>query len=310
VTPATLRKRLQEVVREEMPLPARGFTTTRLRKLYAVGREDLSLAKLAEAHWDAIAILAEAGLPAEPDAIYAVWASEIPGQGMKLTERGDILILNGRKPFCSGLGIVDRALITVSDPRELLLDIDLRTQSDRMEIDLSQWSTTAFQATNTGAITFRDFFAPERSVVGPEKFYLTRPGFWNGACGPAACWLGGAEGLVAFANTSKRVDPHTLAHLGAMRTAVWAMEAAMDRTACEIDISDSDAMLRALRLRHIVEQGCTDILRRLPRAYGPYPIAMDAEVARRYQELDLFLRQTHGERDLEILGKSHGSDAG
>jgi hypothetical protein len=52
-----------------------------------------------------------------------------------------------------------------------------------------------------------------------------------------------------------------------------------------------------------VEQGCTDVLRRLARAYGPRPLAMDEDVARRYQELDLYVRQSHAERDLEILGR-------
>ena len=56
-------------------------------------------------------------------------------------------------------------------------------------------------------------------------------------------------------------------------------------------------------LRHLVEQECTNILRRLPRAYGPYPLAMNEQTARRYQELDLYLRQSHAERDLESLGR-------
>jgi hypothetical protein len=60
-----------------------------------------------------------------------------------------------------------------------------------------------------------------------------------------------------------------------------------------------NAMIRALTVRHLVEQACTDVLRRLPRAYGPYPLAMEENISRRYQELDLYLRQSHAERDLE-----------
>ena len=63
-------------------------------------------------------------------------------------------------------------------------------------------------------------------------------------------------------------------------------------------------MQRALTVRHLVEQACTEVLRRLARAYGPHPLAMDEDVSRRYQELDLYLRQSHAERDLEALGKS------
>lgn len=56
-------------------------------------------------------------------------------------------------------------------------------------------------------------------------------------------------------------------------------------------------------VRHLVEQACSDVLRRFARAYGPYPLAIHEETAQRYQELDLYLRQSHGERDLESLGE-------
>jgi hypothetical protein len=63
-------------------------------------------------------------------------------------------------------------------------------------------------------------------------------------------------------------------------------------------------MVRALEVRHLVEQLCTDALRRFARALGPAPLAKNADVARRYKELDLFLRQSHAERDLEALGRA------
>ncbi len=62
-----------------MPLPGSGKTALRHRQLMEIGRESLSLARLAEAHWDAVAILAEAGRLPESGAIYGVWASEVPG---------------------------------------------------------------------------------------------------------------------------------------------------------------------------------------------------------------------------------------
>src|SRR5580692_7760179 len=61
-----------------LPLPGGGETLRRLRALYRFGEQDLSLARLAEAHTDAIAILAEAGRAAIPGALYGVWASDAP----------------------------------------------------------------------------------------------------------------------------------------------------------------------------------------------------------------------------------------
>jgi hypothetical protein len=63
-----------------------------------------------------------------------------------------------------------------------------------------------------------------------------------------------------------------------------------------------EAEIRALSLRHLIEQICTDVLRRIPRAFGPFPLAMNEAISLRYQELDLYLRQSHAERDLERLG--------
>ena len=79
----------------------------------------------------------------------------------------------------------------------------------------------------------------------------------------------------------------------------------LDRAGQEIDADPTnvnEAEIRALSLRHLIEQLCTDVLRRIPRAFGPLPLAMDEAISLRYQELDLYLRQSHAERDLERIG--------
>ncbi len=109
-----------------------------------------------------------------------------------------------------------------------------------------------------------------------------------------------------YASMQSRNDPHTIAHLAAMRSSVWAMQSLLERAGREID-ADRDnrlnAQIRALTVRHLVEQSCRDVLRHFARAYGPYPLAMNEECVQRYQELDLYLLQSHGERDLESLGR-------
>jgi hypothetical protein len=103
-----------------------------------------------------------------------------------------------------------------------------------------------------------------------------------------------------------RDNAHTLAHLGAMRAAQWGLRSHFDRAGLEIDADPTnvnEAEIRTLPLRHLIEQLCTDVLRRIPRAFGPFPLAMDEAISLRYQELDLYLRQSHAERDLERLGK-------
>lgn len=295
--------RVRQLISETMPLPAGGETGRRHARLMETGREDLSLARLMEAHWDATAILAEAGLEPVADALYGVWAAEKPGAPLQIEAcaHGGFAV-SGQKMWLSGAGLVDRALVTAGASQ--LVELDLRAHAGRVTFDGSGWKTEAFRETRTASGEFNAM--PIARLVGGAGWYTRRVGFWHGACGPAACWAGGAAGLVDFALRQTRKDAHTLAHLGAMGADVWALEAYLVCAGQEIDSGDPSserACVRALTLRHLVEQACTDILRRLPRALGPVPLAMDQAFLRRCQELELYLRQNHGERDLESLGR-------
>jgi len=297
-----LLERTRSLAFETLPLAGRGKTYLRLRRLWEVGAESLSLAKLVEAHWDAVSILAEADRAPMAQSLYAVWASEAKDQQLQIRSTGEGHVLDGIKAFASGVGIVDCALVTAD---RHLVEVDLRQHRNRYSVDLSRWSTEAFRATQTGAICFNQYPLSPGSCIQTRDWYIDRPGFWHGACGPAACWAGGAETLLAYAEANKRDDPHTRVHRGAIRSAIWAMDACLRHAAAEMDASPTDteiARIRSLKLRHIVEQHCTDIMRRLTRAFGPHPLAFEPEIAEAYYELDLYLRQSHAERDLEQIG--------
>lgn len=303
MTPQQLEARFTALCQQDLPLPGSGNTAERHRCIFAAGREDLSLAKLAEAHWDAVAILQEAGQTPAAGARYAVWASEIPGRELRVTEGPDGHLLSGTKEFCSGAGLVDRALMTAGEGGALLVQVDLRTHTHRIRSDGSGWAVEAFRMTQTSAMTFDR--CPVSTVVGHDGWYVQRPGFWRGAVGPAAAWAGGAAGLLDYTMASRREDPHTAAHRGAMHTNVWVTQSVLEAAAREFDRANGgNPMIRALEARHAVEQACTDTLRRFARCMGPVPLARDAEMSRRYAELDLFLRQCHAERDLEALGRA------
>ena len=307
MTSAEIVHKLRSQLEEPLPLPGHGQTPLRHAKLWAAGVEDLSFARIAEAHWDAVAILAECGRMPRPETIYGVWASELPGQALRVEADGDELTISGSKMFCSGAGLVEFALVTVGVPEKLLIEVDLRGTQTSVRYDTSAWGTSAFCETHTGNVIFASHLITPDAVLGKAGWYLDRPGFWHGACGPAACWAGGAEALVQYATANPRKDAHTLAHLGAMYSCVWSMRASLDAAGQEIDTQPMNcvaAHVRALTVRHIVEQQCTDVLRRFARAYGPFPLSMDANISQRYHELDLYLRQSHAERDLESLGGS------
>ena len=299
----TLMDRFRKLVENDLPLLGKESYATRLQQLFEVGREDLSLAKLAEAHWDAVAILAENNRKKQENALYAVWASEIPGKQLELKLHKKKYILSGTKMFCTGAKIVDRALLTADG---FLIDLDLRShEASQIQISDMHWTTNAFKETQTSTIKFKNVIIVEQAIIGTKGWYVNRPGFWPGSLGPAACWGGGAAGLRDYALDSSRNDTHTLAHLAAMDANIWAIKSMLSCAGNQIDENKTNfdfAKTLGYKVRHLIEQLCTDTLRRFARAYGPFPLACDANISRRYQELDLFLRQNHGERDLEVLG--------
>jgi hypothetical protein len=314
----TVVEKLHRLIAEgglNLPVPGRGKTAIRHQRLTALAREDLGLARLAEAHADAVAILAEADRSPEPGACYGVWASEIPDRPLRMDPGQTGFEITGSKPFCSGAGIVDRALVTIRVPEPFLIDLNLRKNADRVSYSEGGWITAAFAETRTAAVTFRGAAIDKADRVGPSGWYLTRPGFWHGACGPASCWAGGAMGLVDYALSQRTDDPHVLAHLGAMEAEQWSMSACLEAAGQQIDSNPDDrdaAIIRALSLRHVIEQSCADILQRFGRAFGPRPLAFDCAASLRYQEIELYIRQSHAERDLEALGRerrAHSSSA-
>jgi len=306
-----LIRSLPERAWSDVPLPGSGRTAERHQALLAFGRADLSLARIAEAHLDALSILAAAGRVPRTGALYGVWASESPHATVtaRPTARGDWQ-LDGVKQYCSGATLVSAALVTARvDEGVVLFDISLAQPGVRVKA--SNWQTPAFADTETRPVAFAAVLVSPDQQVGETDWYLNRPGFWHGAVGPAACWAGGALSLVDAAAQLQRRDAHARAHLGAMHAAAWAMHAFLDKAAGEIDADPDDAegvaRVRALTARHLIERSCTDVMDRFGRATGPQLLAFDAQIARQYASLTLYLRQCHAERDLETIPESRAA---
>ncbi|SDX95102.1 hypothetical protein SAMN05661080_01823 [Modestobacter sp. DSM 44400] len=100
-----------------LPLPGSGATLQRWRALAELGERDLPLARLAEGHADALAVLADLGLPVlPPGARLGVWAAEPPGPAVVATEGSGGWRLDGPKCWCSGARVLTGALVTAQAP--------------------------------------------------------------------------------------------------------------------------------------------------------------------------------------------------
>lgn len=301
-----IRDRLAPYLSAWLPVPGRGHTGDRFAALFEHGRTDLELGRLAEAHHDAHAIAAELNCELRPDAVYGVWAASGPDP-LTVVRRDGALALAGIVPWCTGVGIVDRALVTArtsTDDAPILLDVSVGDGS--VVDDAAPWAATAFASTHTATMRF-DTVVEESAMVGGAGEYLTRPGFWHGAIGVSAVWAGGLRGLFELHLARwKRHDEHSVAHLGSAYAATRATHAALVAAAVEIDADPTKyavAQARARSVRHTVERLCTSAMDDLAVGAGPEPLAHDPAIIERTQQLQLYIRQCHGERDLAPLGR-------
>ena len=294
--------------RLEMPLPASGSTAERWRRLALLAEDDIAAARIAEAHADAVAILNElGGKPPLPDQLWGVWAAEAPDAVLNATcVNGDEYTLSGTKVWCSGAGFCSNALVTakVGDGQRGLFAV---TVTDPGVKPLpSTWWNPGMAGSDTRPVQFTNARAV---AVGEPGDYLNRPGFWHGAIGVAACWLGGARRVASplyRCASSQSADAYALAHLGAVDAALAAGDGHHRVAAAQIDDDPFDragtAQLLARRTRAVVEHAVDEAITRTGRALGPGPLCQDGRHAQRVADLSIYIRQSHAERDLAELG--------
>lgn len=303
---AQVMQALQAQELDQLPLPGKGRTLQRWQVLAQVAGCDLALAKLYEGHTDALAILAEcSALHRLGTGIWGVWAAEPPSARTRIVGReGSRVYLEGRKAWCSGALQIDHGLLTAWDEedRQQLVAITLSEQAQPFITET--WHAVGMAATNSIEIEFSH--SPAYAVGGPGQ-YLSRPGFWHGGGGIAACWYGAASALAEYLREhcqAPRSDPHANAHLGAVDAALCGASAALRQCADWIDAQPGvDASLPVRRLRAQVEQAVTEVIAHVGRALGASPFCRDSHFARLSADLPVFLRQSHAERDLAELGQ-------
>ena len=288
-------------------LPQPGHdTATRWAVLAAVAAADLTPARVLEAHSDALAILAEAGEPVPTETTWGVFAAEAPGARLdaEIHDSGSAT-LTGVKPWCSLAADLDAALVTAHTPDgRRLFRVDLHHPG--VTVDPPQrWVARGLRTVVSTSVSFD---AVPATPVGPAGWYLIRPGFAWGGMGVAACWYGAATALGAAVRTKASADSATdlvRMHLGAAEVALYGARCALSDAAAAIDAGrggQRDGERLALLARSVVAEACEQVLRTAAHALGPAALVFDAEHAARVADLQVYVRQHHGERDLAALG--------
>lgn len=295
-----------------LPPPGGGQTLQRWQALSAVAAHDLSMAKLYEGHTDALTVLGELSQPslAPPRSVWGLWAAE--AADMRVLIEPDAaagagrIRLNGVKPWCSGAASVSHGLLTAwqGDDGKQLVAVSMRQPCIAVR-------SASRQAVGMSASVDVVFDGARAERVGQPGEYLSRPGFWQGGAGIAACWHGGATSLasvlqqaVAKARSLSSQPPSFReAALGRVEVALTASAALMREAAQWIDAHPrDDASALAWRVRLSAEGAAKMVLDTGGAALGATPFCRDARFARKAADLPVFIRQSHGERDFAALG--------
>lgn len=300
---------------------AASSTAARFRWLAKVTGENAAIGKLFESHLDAVGIAREIlgeGAAAtliravDPSqGLWGVWAAGGPA-GAELQLAPDAaggFVVSGRKSWCSGASGVRAALATARDADGQVQLIAVSMHHPRVTVTREGWHAVGMADTASVDVLFD---AVPAWPVGAPGAYLDRPGFWHGAAGIAACWHGAAAAVAQrlrerVQQRGAAADDLLAAHLGAVDCTLSASAHALRHAAAAIDAHRAGGRAfgrrEALQVRGTVEAAASATLDRVGRALGAGPLCRDAAHAQRVADLSVFLRQSHAEWDLAVLGR-------
>ena len=271
--------------------------------LRALGRANLSVARLFEGHMNAAKLvmlyagdrLRDITYAAVRDgALLGVWGADDPDGPLALYPDGDRL--QGAKRFASGLELVDRAIVTLpaaAGPQLLLVP-----SAETARIDASGWRMGGMRATRSGRYDFDGVVVAGDQRVGDPGDYLREPYFEGGIWRYCAAHLGAAEALYRtmrreLVERGRADDPHQQRRLVdaaiATETArLWILRAAH---AVEANGGAPETATLSLLAREVTERSCRTVLETVQQALGMGAHIAGSPVERISRDLALFLCQ-------------------
>lgn len=274
-----------------------GDTLAACDVLRALGRANLSVGRLVEGHVNALRLIRLYGQPAQQVAadvsvLHGVWGADADPPVQVAQRDGLDAWLKGRKKFCSGLGLVGRAVVTAHGddgmPQMLLVDV-----TDARRADPGSWQVTGMRATASGGY---DLTGLRAEVLGQPGDFLHEPHFEGGIWRYLALHTGGLE---ALAEGVRRVLGPRAAHplhaarlvdlvIAANTARLWLESAAL---AAEAPRAGAEAVPRVLLARQAIDAACQHAIAVAERAMGTAAFVEGATVDRVRRDLAFFLRQ-------------------
>lgn len=241
-------------------------------------------------------------------AIWGFWAAESVNSRVIIEPLGDDLCtLNGVKFACPGAADIGYALITgwYSDETAPHL-VHMELAQPGVRVSQGDWHPIGMAADTSHDVSLEN--ATGRLVGGPG-FYVTRPGFWHGSAGMAACWFGGALSLgnllrEALAERKGLPTALQLAALGKVHLELSQGVLQLQGAATWLDLNPArDAKAVALSLRIAIRQIAKKVLDEVSNTLGVSSFYRNALFANLAADLPVFVRLNSSEDELARLGE-------
>lgn len=273
-----------------------------LALLRAIGRGNLNVGRIFEAHVNALRLITEFGFPAQQNQaaqdvreghIFGLWVTDPPGAALTL----DNGVLRGSKGPCSGAGHVTRVLVTVEvagGARMALIRLDGSEQVTPMRGILHGMRCCA-----NGIVRFDGASLPASDLIGQAGDYLREPSLSTGAWRTSAVTLGGLDALVGATrdqlNRRNRTgDPQQQDRFGRIliaqeTAALWTAEAARRGEDTAMPTPDRVAYVNLARVA--IEVAVLEAMQHVQRSIGLSAFIRPNPIERLLRDLAIYLRQ-------------------
>ena len=274
--------------------------------LRLLGRGNLAIGRLFEAHVNAVVLLARFGNASQlkraaddvaQGHILALWVTDPRENALRSSADG---ILHGGKAFCSGAGHAGRAVVTArtSEGKTRLAYVSTHdAKAARLDGTMH-----GMRAAVTGRVSFEGCPIAEQDWIGAPGDYLREPDFSAGAWRTSAVTCGGLEAMTETAMRQlvargRAADPHQQARMGrlwiAQETALLWLDraAAASETQFSPDHDAADIVATVNFARIAIETACLEAMTLIERSLGLSAFLQPDPLERIGRDLATYLRQ-------------------
>jgi alkylation response protein AidB-like acyl-CoA dehydrogenase len=267
--------------------------------LRALGRGNMAVGRLYEAHVNAVRLLvryaspgliARAARDAAAGFLFGLWVTDDQADPLRSLDCGDLI---GCKSICSGAGHIARAVVTVDEGRLAYLATDASIAVP------SSFRLQGMRAATSGRVSFKGCRLEPDALIGGPDDYLREPDFSGGAWRTSAVTVGGLEALVAASmrdlfKRGRAGDPHQLARMGR----VWILQEtalmwlARSQVAVESGETSSETAVMTVNFARVaIEAACLEAITLIERSIGLGAFQQSSLIERLRRDLATYLRQ-------------------